>query len=93
MNVDDAVRAMDASGYCIGTVWTVEGGEPGAVVGQQPGPQNESVGPGYLIGLEIVPAPGLRQSLSATTISNCVPEVEPPGTVNSAYFYRGSTGA
>jgi beta-lactam-binding protein with PASTA domain len=90
MDMRNAIDALDASGYCIGTVWRVEEGTPGVVVGQQPGPQNETVGPGYDIGLEVVNTSGLRTALSETAVPNCDPELAPAGTVNYAYFYRGS---
>lgn len=92
-NVRDAVEAMDAKGFCVATVWRVEGDESGLVVGQQPGPQNDNVGPGYMIGLEVVATPELREVLSTTTVANCEPEVALAGTVNYAYFYRGSPDA
>jgi hypothetical protein len=90
MNLRDAIGAFDASGYCVGTVWRVDGGEPGVVIGQQPGPQNDTVGPGYLIGLEVVASPQLQDALSQTEVADCDPELAPAGTVNHANFYTGT---
>src|SRR5262245_13167163 len=77
MDVREAVAAMDAQGFCIGTVWRVKDAPAGTVVGQQPAPTNTNVGPGYYVGLEVGGSADLRSALSSTTIEGCAPDVAP----------------